>query len=135
MALYGSLQMQGQANFDVSVPSLGTSILGFYIKNEQSTYKEVSGSLRLNFHHFIKPILSWETSIEQRFLELLPWTSCLVDSQQPQTPSSKGEKQLCVATTAQIILLDQSLKWVYFQRFAAEANNQYKNIIIVVLSQ
>ena len=32
----------------------------------------------------------------------------------------------------EIILLDQSLKWVYFKRFATKANNQYKNIIIVI---
>ena len=30
---------------------------------------------------------------------------------------------MSVATTAQIILLDYSLEWVYFQRFAAEPNN------------
>ena len=33
-------------------------------------------------------------------------TPCLLDSQQPQIFIIKGEKQICVATTAQIILLD-----------------------------
>ena len=53
------------------VPILGTSLLGSQIKNEESTYKKASGSLMLKLYHF-KPILSWETSIEQR---LMPWSS------------------------------------------------------------
>ena len=56
--------------------------------------------------YVVNPILSWETSIEKWFLGLLPWISCLVDSQRLKTPSTNGEKYICVATTAQIILLD-----------------------------
>ena len=45
-------------------------------------------------------------SIEQWLLGQLPWTSRLLDSQQPQFLIIKEEKWICVATTAQIILLD-----------------------------
>ena len=40
----GTVQISSalQANFDVGIPILGTSILGFQIKNEESTYKGVS---------------------------------------------------------------------------------------------
>ena len=41
-------------------------------------------------------------------------------------------KCICVATIVQIILLDYSLKWFYFQKLATEANNQYKNIIMIL---
>ena len=37
---------------------------------------------------------------------LLPWTFCLVDSQQPQIPNIKGEKLTFVA------IIDYSLKFV-----------------------
>ena len=50
-----------------------------------------------------------------------------------QSPSIKGEKEICVATPAQIILQYYSLKWVYFQMFATEVNNQYQNIIIIII--
>ena len=73
------------------MPIFGTSILGSQIKNKYSACKEGSKSVRLKFYDF-KPILSWETSLEQWHLGLLPWTSRLVDSQQPQTPSMKVEK-------------------------------------------
>ena len=38
-----------------------------------------------------------------------------------------------MATTIQIKLLYKSLKWVYFQRFAKEANKEYPNILIIIL--
>ena len=52
----------------------------------------------LKFYRF-KLILPWETSLEQQHLTLMSWTSCLVHSQQPQIPSMKVEKKICVATT------------------------------------
>ena len=51
-------------------------------------------------------ILSWETSTEQLRLGQLTYTSCLVDSQQPQIPIIKWNKYICVTATTQIILLD-----------------------------
>ena len=97
---------------------LSTPIISQFwcFKNKESMYKEVSRSLRLKFYHF-KTILSWEGSTEQLLQGQLLWISRLVDLQQPQIPIIKGEKQTFVATTAQVILLDQSLKQVYFQRF------------------
>ena len=48
-----------------------------------------------------------------------------LDLQHPETTSIKAEIQICVVTTAQIILLYQSLRWVCFQRFATEAYYYY----------
>ena len=39
-----------------------------------------------------------------------------------QTPSIKGDKEICVAASSQINLLYYSLKWVYFPSFATKAN-------------
>ena len=75
---------RGQTNFDVGVAILSLLVLSSSIKNEDSTQKEVSRSLRLKFCHF-KSILSWETSTEQWPLGQLSWTSNLLDSQQPET--------------------------------------------------
>ena len=62
-------------------------------------------------------------------LDLLP-----SDSQQSETTSIKGEIQICVVTTTQIILLYQSLRWVCFQRFATEAYYYYYHYCTLVSS-
>ena len=69
------------------------------LKKDQEPLLRLSNMLLIQSYH-------WETSIEKWFLGLLPWISCLVDSQRLKTPSTNGEKYICVATTAQIILLD-----------------------------
>ena len=83
-----------QADFDVSIPILGTSILGNQIRKEDPTYKD--GSLtRFKFCHF-KPILSLKTSIEQWLLGLLLWAPCLGYSQISPNPQFQRSKiDLC----------------------------------------
>ena len=71
----GLIPLYRLCNCDVVIPILGPSVLGSY---EASTYKDVSRSLRIKCYNF-KPILSWETSIEQWALGLLSRTCYLVD--------------------------------------------------------
>ena len=79
---------RGQVNFDVGIPISGPSVLGSKNKNEESTHKDVSRSLRLKCFNF-KPNLSWETSIEQWDLGLLSWTSSHQTRNNPKPPVSK----------------------------------------------
>ena len=71
----GLIPLYRLCNCDVVIPVLGPSVLGSF---EASTYKDVSRSLRIKCYNF-KPILSWETSIEQLALGLLSRTCYLVD--------------------------------------------------------
>ena len=116
------------SSFGVTTETLVTLVIDIVelstsIQTSSSGCKWVNLSkkkLRLKLCQF-NPILLRDTSIEHLYLGLLPWTSRLVYSQQSQTQVSK-EKNRCMV----IILLYYSLKWVYFQRLAAEVINNIR---------
>ena len=89
-------------------------------------------SLRLKLYDF-KLILSWQTSLEQWLMGLLAWTTLFgrfTATPNPQHESRKIDLHGYHHPNHFSILVAEM---VLFSRIAAEASNEYANILIIIL--